>query len=201
MKIDKDKKDPLNGYKWGVEYKANGVNPDLHDDVAVEWVNCHGILRINQLKDLSFAKSFRIVDERYKPAAESAQPECGWWDYENDKPIGLPAPNEKILVTGDGSYTDGTVFAFDQGLCVVRFENVKICGIQLFKDYTYKAMQACYLRPADYLTRKAEQERKKVIEAAQKECVNFSSSDLVKLYDAGFLKLPDQICFAAAKID
>jgi hypothetical protein len=63
------------GYRWGVEYEAHGVKPELPDvqiEILIsnsEWGRCY----VNEFNwnDLNF-KYFRIVDERYKPTTTEA---------------------------------------------------------------------------------------------------------------------------------
>lgn len=66
--------DPLNGYKWGVEYETNGKKPDLADDLIIDRVHyCSGgWFGICLAKDTAWhvVKAFRTVDPRYKPAEE-----------------------------------------------------------------------------------------------------------------------------------
>ena len=67
----------INGYQYGVEYPTNGKNPDLPDDVWVEYVLVGGYEGVGFVEELSFELNprgkedctmvkFRIVDERYK---------------------------------------------------------------------------------------------------------------------------------------
>ena len=62
-------------YKYGVEYPTNGVKPDLPDDVVVciEGQCCESRDSVDGW-DWPRIKSFRIVDDRYKPAAAPVEP-------------------------------------------------------------------------------------------------------------------------------
>lgn len=59
----------VNGYRWGVEYELDGKGPDLPDDTLIVWTDsvrsaettCHGMNWVG-------VESFRITDQRYKPA-------------------------------------------------------------------------------------------------------------------------------------
>ncbi len=61
----------INGYRWGVEYPTNGVQPDLPSDVIIRlFVSmCRGALSVFAGAAMYSAKgaSFIIIDERYKP--------------------------------------------------------------------------------------------------------------------------------------
>lgn len=60
----------INGYRWGVEYPTNGKKPDLPDD-AVVCVNGSGLdFRLEHLR-IEAVHSFKITDQRYKPADTS----------------------------------------------------------------------------------------------------------------------------------
>jgi hypothetical protein len=69
----------INGYRWGVEYPTNGKKPDLPDDLVVctalsENDTCEGIaypISMWMGWDSDAIYSFKIVDERYKPADTS----------------------------------------------------------------------------------------------------------------------------------
>jgi hypothetical protein len=61
----------INGYRWGVEYPTNGVQPDLPSDVIIRLSvsMCRGALSVFAGAAMYSAKgaSFIITDERYKP--------------------------------------------------------------------------------------------------------------------------------------
>lgn len=86
---------PKPKYEYGVEYPTNGQKPDLPDDVLVEASDIAGNWAVLMVKvrrlDWSLIKSFRIVDERYKPA-ETAQ--------EASKPQN---PYQRTIIGLDGS--------------------------------------------------------------------------------------------------
>lgn len=62
----------VNGYRWGVEYELDGKGPDLPDDTLIVWTDsvrsaettCHGMNWVG-------VESFKITDQRYKPADTS----------------------------------------------------------------------------------------------------------------------------------
>lgn len=61
-----------NGYKYGVEYETNGKKPDLPDDVLVSATSISGIDLGDQYagssrRNWDIIKSFRIVDDHFKP--------------------------------------------------------------------------------------------------------------------------------------
>ena len=60
-------------YEYGVEYPTNGVKPDLPDDVLVEFKDVEGRWDLGEYEVRAWAwdesSAFRIVDDRYKPAA------------------------------------------------------------------------------------------------------------------------------------
>lgn len=67
----------VNGYRWGVEYPTNGKRPDLADDVSVtyrlksdgSWLK--NSFRVDEWHWEETIMSFKITDERYKPADTS----------------------------------------------------------------------------------------------------------------------------------
>ena len=65
-------------YKYGVEYPTNGVKPDLPDDVLVEqfwrgrWLKT--VRACGDWRSWVGTSAFRIVDDRYKPAAAPVTP-------------------------------------------------------------------------------------------------------------------------------
>ena len=66
-------------YKYGVEYPTNGVKPDLPDDVLVEFKKTDGnwnTLGCDEVRGWCWGGSmaFKIVDQRYKPAAAPVEP-------------------------------------------------------------------------------------------------------------------------------
>ena len=66
-------------YEYGVEYPTNGVKPDLPDDVLVEFKKTDGnwnTLGCDEVRGWCWGGSmaFKIVDQRYKPAAAPVEP-------------------------------------------------------------------------------------------------------------------------------
>ena len=105
-----------------------------------------------------------------------------WYCYESQKAIKLPPVGDKSVsyLAGDGIWIGCEIAAYYGGGAIVSHND----GFTLVYKHE--------LRPNNYHAKKTEQERKNVVDAAQKECVNFSTNDLFRLYDAGFLKLPEQ---------
>lgn len=106
-----------------------------------------------------------------------------WYDYETQKAMRLPPVGEKVDVFF------GLVFSPFKCTFVGIDSEGRIVVEKIDGDlYRYMTNQI-NLRPLDW-NRKAEAERKRIVDAAQKVCVNFSSNDLGKLYDAGYLRMP-----------
>ena len=160
--------------------------------------------------------SFKIIDPRYKPkdtsyldkptvvgvdmaSGKGETIECivrtkielevvnseDWYDYENQKALRLPPVGEKV---------DGFIgLVFSPFKCTfVGIDSEGRIVVEKLDGNLYRYMtNQINLRPLDW-NRKAEAERKRVVDAAQKVCVNFSSNDLGKLYDAGYLRIPPE---------
>jgi hypothetical protein len=111
--------------------------------------------------------------------------ESEWFDYTNQKALRLPPVGEKVevLMHWTGGWSVGWVLVVGHDADGVIWRN----GSDT-KSYIHSPR--CEIRPLNW-NRKAEAERKRVVDAAQKECVNFSSNDLGRLYDAGFLRMPE----------
>lgn len=187
----------INGYRWGVEYPTGGKRPDLAYDVVVD-------IRISELDVLSgdecvsewdwdVVLSFRITDQRYKPSdtsyldaptvKESLTDE--WYDYDNQKAIALPPVGVECEVNSSIGWVECSILAM--GSC-------KDNGSTLF----WQAKHDCgayysvsKFRPLDH-NRKAEAEKKRVVDAAMAMAVDTHMLEdiLGSLYDAGYLKLP-----------
>jgi len=202
----------INGYRWGVEYQTNGEEPDLPDTILVD-------VRSNRMKDWHikgpqevggwqwgdlgsglFFEFFRIVDQRYKPvdtsylvseipeSKSSAENVSDWYDYEAQKAVALPPVGEKVEVFLHWSESwSGWVVIVGHDHDGVIWRN----GSDN-KSYIYSPKDE--IRPLDNATRKAEAEKKRVVDAAYDEaikagCVDFGQW-LSVIYDAGFLRMP-----------
>jgi len=78
--------DPLNGYLWSVEYRVNGVKPNIPGDVRIRYTTCYdGTHGECQFKSIGWGeghktiKTIRIIDSRYAPAPPVPQ----WPDDED----------------------------------------------------------------------------------------------------------------------
>ncbi len=64
----------INGFRWGVEYLVNGKKPDLPSDLIVvvkNKINSFWFSNTVSTTAISSAHSFKIIDQRYKPADTS----------------------------------------------------------------------------------------------------------------------------------
>jgi hypothetical protein len=194
----------INGYRWGVEYPTNGKKPDLPDDVVTMasstktgcWCDSRPVVG----NFWPNTKSFKITDERYKPADASylvseipesksnAENVSDWFDYEAQKAVALPPVGEKVEGVTNPSFSPFkcTFVGVDsRGDVVVE---------KLDEDfYRYKQDQIT-LMPLDY-SRKAEAEKKRVIDAVIKAYDKAREDKGLlqafnELYDAGFLRMP-----------
>jgi hypothetical protein len=109
--------------------------------------------------------------------------ESEWYDYANQKALRLPPVGVECEMLTCNKWELIKMVGFDDGFAVVKYLDDK--------SYHSQSGLPKFYRPLDHETRKAEAERKRVVDAAQKECVNFSSNDLGRLYDAGFLRMPE----------
>ena len=108
-----------------------------------------------------------------------------WWDYENQKTLRLPDVGEKVLFScGQTYFVVAHHCNRDDVVIGSEFENSG--------ELKYLAIIKC--KPLDHATRKAELEKKKVVDAAYQlhyKCADYE--DFVdRLYTDGYLRLPDQ---------
>jgi hypothetical protein len=183
----------INGYRWGVKHKSDGKKPDLPDDVVIGIDESDYPANTVDSWVWSKVKLFMITDERYKPvdtsylekpALEPVPEEESWWSDDMHKAVS-PAPvGAKIIVDcfGVGCKDAVVIGAFD------RWNWVDIGGVGL------ETVDLCRIKPADHADRKAKAERKKVVDAAV-DLIEEKGLSLHcifgKLYDKGFLKLPE----------
>ncbi len=201
----------INGYRWGIEYNPSDKAPNLPKDTLIVWTDgtrstqttCYGMNWVG-------VKSFRITDQRYKPAdtsyldneSSSLDNSDEWYDYDNQKAIALPPVGtecEAFLM--DTSYKNAWFKVeiiknhFDRECACMRIENRGLTWCNTF-------------RPLDH-NRKAEAEKNRVVDKLKHDvylhainnCEGISmrqstgetlaASVIEYLYDAGYLKLPE----------
>lgn len=181
----------VNGYRWGVEYSTNGKKPDLPDDVVVAIDGATGECAGDSVDGWSWhkIKSFLITDQRYKPAdtsylqapaVEAVEESTSWYDYENQKALRLPPVGVECEVRYarltdwcKALVLDNDTFAYYEN------EHWEVMGLS----------SKIQFRPLDW-NRKAEAERKRVVDAVAAHCDRIDKVVLFDLYDAGYLRLP-----------
>ncbi len=205
----------INDYRWGVEYPTNGKKPDLLPDdldIMVRSTNT-GLWCDERMVISNFwpnTKSFKITDDRYKPADTSylvseipesksnAESVNDWYCYETQKAVALPPVGTKCQVLIDNEFTNCTV---------IHHANNHLSVVAAFKYPQVKDHDAGHLgwsvnfRPLDWNS-KAKAEKKRVVDAAAKKFHASIMHDysgqpfldgLSALYDAGYLRMPNQI--------
>jgi len=190
----------INGYRYGIEYPTNGKKPDLDGGVVVKvagkfinggWYSYNYAVADTDWLD---ATTFKITDRRYKPAdtsyletpaLEPVPQEENWYDYDNQKAIALPP----VGVECEFLYRFGSSEKWSRG-------QIRYVGVDLFVEYDGNEEKAHFMenasfRPLDH-NRKAEAEKKRVVDAAFAALTEFRTANQVlgELYDAGYLKLP-----------
>ncbi|QGH73281.1 MAG: hypothetical protein [Podoviridae sp. ctKoA10] len=194
----------VNGYRWGVEYQANGEKPDLDSSILVYVVDSRAKYSKEALViDVHWPRydTFEIVDERYKPADtgylennnltqvdDTNVAESDWYDYDNQKAISLPP------VDYECEFSDSDFIGWRKckyiGINSVGSKRFAVIFDSVKKDYINNWIAGdLKFRPLDW-NRKAEAEKKRVVDAAR----NFLGAmlpQLEALYDAGYLKLPE----------
>ena len=192
----------INGYRWGVEYPTDGEKPALPDDVIVEMRRINGSWHedgedeLDQFHHRSFS-AFKITDERYKPAdtsyLETTEVETisldstDWYDYETQKALRLPPVGEKV---------DGFIgLVFSPFKCTfVGIDSEGRIVVEKLDGNLYRYMRnQINLRPLDW-NRKAEAERKRVVDAAYNAIAKPTGigvdKALYELYELGYLRMP-----------
>jgi hypothetical protein len=201
----------INGYRWGVEYPTNGEKPDLPDDVDIQyWTSEFGrhaanVISLNWSHDYDKcypAIKFKITDERYKPADTSylysvseipesksnAENISDWWDYEAQKAVTLPPVGvECQYLSGNGKWDSCSLVFVTDYVVVIEGLASGTEKVQIAYNFGYWPD----FRPLDY-NRKAEAEKKRVVDAAFASLSEFNKAHQVlgELYDAGFLRMP-----------
>jgi hypothetical protein len=203
----------VNGYRYGVEYPTNGSKPDLPDDVIIQLSApmCRGALSVFAGSAMCAAKgaTFKITDARYKPEDTSYLDEYfavqgidqqkikntlisdiaerGWFCYETQKALRLPPVGEVCQMYAAALWFDVKVIGEDDGKPIVKYMD---CG-----NYYPASPTEKFYRPLDHETRKAEAERKRVVDAAYNAIAkpNGVGVDvaLSELYDLGYLRMPE----------
>jgi len=130
----------INGYRWGVEYQTNGKRPDLADDVVVhvsakiiKGSSCFYIYEVASV-DWPYSSSFKITDQRYKPADTSYLNQC---EYKGVAGIDQSkVESMSVLGVMHAKTTDTTI----------EFETVKVDGNFAFDSngdwYDYENQKA-----------------------------------------------------------
>ena len=200
----------VNGYRYGVEYPTNGSKPDLPDDVIIQLSAPmrRGVLSAFAVSAMYAAKgaTFKITDERYKPEDASYLDEYfavqgidqqkikntlisdiaeqGWYCYETQKALRLPPVGVECIVLDN--VRAKIVGQTASGYLVYQSVETGFCEM---------ACQATSFKPLDWNRKKYE-----AIEAASKcfqaHCMHDYSGQpfldgLAGLYDAGFLRMPE----------
>jgi len=191
----------VNGYRWGVEYQTNGKKPDLPDDVYVEIKHSNEIWIVGNHKvgncGWSIYSAFKITDIRYKPAdtsylettaIEPAPEEEGWYDYTNQKALRLPPVGVECEVGFVREWSKTHIVAHHiDGIRAIHCQDGFSTG-----ELGYGSAVA--FRPLDW-SRKAEAERKRVVDAVWKESNKLhghhSWDVFAHLYELGFLRMPE----------
>jgi hypothetical protein len=127
--------------------------------------------------------------------AESAEPES-WYDYANQKALRLPPLDYEC----EYSYSTFLGWKKCKYIGVNSFDSKKYAVIFDFESADYENPRICKIlefRPLDW-NRKAEAGRRQLVDAAILKLASFSQIDfdswediLTKLYDAGFLRMPE----------
>jgi hypothetical protein len=181
-------------YRWGVEYKTNGKKPDLDGDIVVKYKTLRNGSNEAIVDSLvwSIIESFKITDQRYKPTDtsyldkpdSSIDSDTDWYDYENQKALRLPPVGDKsVSYRASDSvwigceiaahYNNGAIVAHNDGFTLVYKQD---------------------LRPNNFHARKAEAEKKRVVDAVWE--VYHELGDLSvratfdAMYDLGYLRSP-----------
>ncbi len=195
----------VNGYRWGVEYPANGKKPDLADDVTIngeyESIPIDDSISI-EVKNAAWGSiyKFKITDQRYKPADTSyldkqavetiSLSSTEWYDYETQKALRLPPVGVEFEVfwpkDTDPKWNKGVVSHSSSEHLILTFDD----GEENYYHSTDIEKNKPEFRPFDW-NRKAEAERKRVVDAVYAlDELSLSRGDLEFLYDKGCLRLP-----------
>ncbi len=183
----------INGYRWGVEYPTNGKKPDLPDDLVIEWraaphplaptfekwIECE-VGKLCWSVDVGGAVSvaeFKITDQRYKPADTS------YLDSASE------AAESKSSAESVSESAELSIAIADAMNVAVESGEIEIAKRlqEINKDVLAEANK-----------RKAEAEKKRVVDAVQQlvhefnHCVYVSDELLAFLHDKGYLRTPSK---------
>jgi len=203
----------VGGYRWGIEYKNTGDEPLINDDVLIEvYSTADKRWNLGPCSLWNFRArtitALKITDQRYKPAdtsyldkpessthiaAGSADKGAGWYDYDNQKALRLPPVGEKVEFNyqtekqWEASFIVA-VHHYRKDLILAPFDS---SGSLIYANELHR------FRPLDHATRKAEAEKKRVVDAAvidgstaSNEAAQSVRQILERLYDAGYLRMP-----------
>jgi hypothetical protein len=159
----------VNGYRWGIEYATNGKMPDLADDVKVSCeFKSHNIYEYTAIdaEEVNWMDvvSFKITDQRYKPEDTS---------YLVSE---IPESKQKA----ENVSVDEIAMAKKEFACLSP----------MLQDLMQESFDKVIARMEE--NRKAEAEKKRVVQQASFKVSEFRSLDKVlgELYDAGYLRSP-----------
>jgi len=123
-------------------------------------------------------KAFKITDQRYKPAdtsylqtpaAEAVEESTSWYDYENQKALRLPDVGAECEVEFANRRFGWSKCSVDYiGKCIVVV-TAACDGDEVILDSDESDFVRKF-RPLDHATRKAELEKKMLIEQAKEAC-------------------------------
>lgn len=198
------------GYRWGVEYETNGQRPDLPDNLEIKACQrLSGLIHFCKANKANWKDTdyFTVVDDKYKPIDQAADEidsplnkmSCivdnisnindslpntdeSWWDWEADKAVSLPPVGSKVFFreyreTDNWKEIQIRGFWNEKGNVSVWIHSVSKPNITIE-----------HFRPLNYATRKAEMERKRVVDAViwalgRQDFISIAN----KLYDIGAL--------------
>jgi hypothetical protein len=117
---------------------------------------------------------------------EAAEPES-WYCYETQKALRLPP------VGVECEWKPHSPCKSDWKKCVVDYVHGEWVCVTNSNSYKMKQiLNNVKFRPLDHAARKAEAERKRVVDAAYDlDSLSLDRQDLEFLYDAGFLRMPE----------
>ena len=159
-------------------HRLNGVWPD--SETAVSEPDIWFYLAYDYLKD-----EFQQRARELGYGVEAAKPE-GWYDYTNQKALRLPPVGVECEMLTCNKWELIKMVGFDDGFAVVKYLDDK--------SYHSQSGLPKFYRPLDHATRKAEAERKRVVDAVMKFWMSVdtgTTATFEKLYDAGFLRMPE----------
>lgn len=207
----------INGYRWGVEYPTGGKKPDLPDDLEIQyWKSEFGKSAANVIA-LNWSNNsdrcypvikFKITDQRYKPADTSyldavseipesksnAENASDWYDYEAQKAVALPPVGGMFEFVESSEFTKTRrEWITGQKVKVLSYEFVNetlVAAVFNIDAEIAECLVYQCMRPLDH-NRKAEADKKRVVDAASACCEHITLAVLADLYDAGYLRMPE----------